>query len=201
VTQPVQEPTQGRANQAIEFRQRQLFRRPSSGGGGASWAQLLTWIHAPYPVSGSSTEIVEWEFFHTNNTDIFSTTNEAESSFNTSLDTRLVIAQAGFCYVDWFMGWDDGIVDVRGHLGGADYASETNGSDPPQWIGAALDRNWGRNAHQAVTIGTDAYFTLEAVNTTAGTKDMIAATMQVVWIPSVSNPESYADTLVFNTPL
>ena len=34
MTQPVQEPTQGRVNQRLEYRSRQLFRRPQSFGGG-----------------------------------------------------------------------------------------------------------------------------------------------------------------------
>lgn len=33
MTQPVQEPSQGRVNQGLEFRTRQLFRRPASMGG------------------------------------------------------------------------------------------------------------------------------------------------------------------------
>ncbi len=37
MTQPVQEPTQGRTDQAQEFRTRQLFRRPATGSGGAVW--------------------------------------------------------------------------------------------------------------------------------------------------------------------
>lgn len=42
MTQPVQEPSQGRTDQAQDFRSRQLFRRPATGTGGGACGEWQT---------------------------------------------------------------------------------------------------------------------------------------------------------------
>ena len=52
MTAPIQEPTQGRTDQAQEWKTRQLFRRPSPGGGCGAWIEptlLNGWTNAGAP--------------------------------------------------------------------------------------------------------------------------------------------------------
>jgi hypothetical protein len=76
LTQPVHEPTQGRINQGLAFRSRQLFRRPAVGA--ASYALMTSASYLSITTPEDTVIVLDTltpssqTIFYTNNTDIFS---------------------------------------------------------------------------------------------------------------------------------
>lgn len=115
MTQPVQEPSQGRTDAGQEFRTRQLFRRPApaaaTGGGEPSYAYLDFWA-TPQTVAAGGSLRLAWENFSTNalNT-VFSTGAATVPHTNTTGGLYLHYHSAGYYlgYADVF--WSHAVYD------------------------------------------------------------------------------------------
>ena len=126
MTAPVQEPTQGRTDQAQEWKTRQLFRRPSSGGGGIEWesdgscaavgggpsyAYCFSYV-TPQAVGATSSITLAWETFSTNALDtVFSTGDGTTSSVNTTGDTYLWGHNPGYYLLYGDILWEDAVYE------------------------------------------------------------------------------------------
>jgi hypothetical protein len=75
MTQPVQEPTQGRVNQRLEYRSRQLFRRPALSTVGVAYAKYAWTSQTIATGTGYAGQALEIKEFHTTDLSVFGTTD------------------------------------------------------------------------------------------------------------------------------
>lgn len=110
MTQPVQEPTQGRADQAQEFRTRQLFRRPASApagsGGSPSWGYV-----GLVGTAITGTQQATFSDFFTTNQAVFGTSATITPETNTVGDEFLWLKEPGIYHLEIQMIYPAGATD------------------------------------------------------------------------------------------
>lgn len=182
MTQPVQEPTQGRVNQAEAFRQRQLFRRPNPTIV-SEWLTLLR--EADTTINAGTTDDVEWTSMETSSTDVFQTTDAGGANPNTSGNIYVPLTAIGTYVIQARTNWESAAVDCSLNIPNDMFSySQYSQFNPAN----AADGYTSRVARAMVFIGPSYVsswtLSLTVWNDSPDNRDMTQATMQIIYYPA-----------------
>jgi len=197
MTQPVQEPTEGRAVAGLKWQTSQLFRRPlppAAESGAPSYAYCFSYV-TPQTVGATSNLQLAWEDFTTNALDtVFSTGGIATPNNNTTGDTRLWGHNPGYYLFYGDILWEDAVYERYFYFdtsfyvfnqnevtGGADFPKD--GVEPD---GASALQE--RNTHAIMNSDeTDNKISIKAYNRDSVDRDVLYATLAAVHWPMVAD--------------
>lgn len=210
MTQPVQEPSQGRTDAGQEFRTRQLFRRPApaaaTGGGEPSYA-YVSFDSTPQTVAGGGSHRIAWEAFETNalvgrdTNEVFNTGGATTPGHDTAGDLYLHYHGAGYYlgYADVY--WDNATYNrfffVDATPNGFNTSETTAGMTYAQKVVAQTPLQ-NLTFHHLVSQDTLTNHPTDcqrasiiAYNLDAAARDVVSATLAVVFWPMTN---SFFDT-------
>lgn len=180
MTQPVQEPTQGRVNQAEAFRQRQLYRRPSPAGIGSQWLHLVR--ETDTTVGASSSYRIQWESMETSSTDVFTTTDAGGANPNTINNDRLTLTALGTYLIQARVDWQSTATDCHLTINNDQFGyrsySQYNPSNP---AGGQYSYVASTMVFLATGFATSLLLSLSAVNGSGSSYDVTQASMQIIY--------------------